>query len=177
MSSGREEFLQRAYRLGFDYEAKYRGCAQCAYGALQELLGLRNEETDAVYKAATGLSGGVGTEGDGSCGAYSGSVLMIGCFVGRGREDMEDAGGIRFKTLEAVRELHRRFIEEFGTVNCHGVQRMIFGRPFYLPDEDEHRKFDEAGAHREKCPHVVGQAVKWTVEALFEYGLIEATKK
>ena len=164
--SDNKGIYERAYEAGHRLEGKYRGCAQCAFAALQELLDLRNEQTDAVFKSATALSGGMGNEGDGSCGAYSGSVMMLGYLIGRERDNFEDPEGIRFETIELARQLHDKFIGEYGTVLCHGIHRKIFGRPFYLHDEDEKRKFDEAGAHTEKCTDVVGKAAAWTMEIL-----------
>ncbi|MFP4268214.1 MAG: C-GCAxxG-C-C family protein [Spirochaetaceae bacterium] len=164
--------IKEAYETGFSYEKAYKGCAQCTFAALQEILELTNPNTDAVCKAATGLSGGMGSQGDGCCGAYSGSILMIGYILGRERSDLEDAEGIRHTTNKIVRDLHSRFIQEYGTVICHGIQRKIFGRPYYLLDEDEQKKFDEAGAHAEKCPHIVGKGVEWTVQTLHEWKLV-----
>jgi len=164
--------IQEAFETGFSYEKAYKGCAQCTFAALQEILDLTNSQTDAVCKAATGLSGGMGSEGDGSCGAYSGSILMIGYIVGRERSDLKDVEGIRFTTNKIVRDLHSCFIQEYGTIICHGIQRKIFGRPYYLPDEDQHRKFDEAAAHTEKCPYVVGKGVEWTVQILNTWRLL-----
>ena len=68
----KEALLQRIYDLGFEYEQKHRGCAQCAILAIQQGLGVKDA---AVYKAASGLAGGAGECTDGLCGAYSGCLL------------------------------------------------------------------------------------------------------
>lgn len=164
--------MDLAYKLGFEYEQKYMGCAQCVFGALQDALELKNPQTDAVFKAATALSGGTALEGDGNCGAYSGAVLFLGSIIGRERNNFSDPQKIRLKTSDLARELHGNFIETYGTIICHGIHRKIFGRPFYLPDPDQLTKFDEAGAHTEKCPNVVGEAARWTVWILHENGYL-----
>ncbi len=164
------ELGEKAYALGFGYEERYGGCAQCVIAALQDVLELRGAEIDAVFKAATSLEGGVGCEGDGHCGAYSGTVMVFGLVVGRERDNFDDPESLRKRTNALTQTVHQRFIERYGTVICHGIHRNIFGRPFYLRDPAENAKFKEAGAHVDKCTAVVGQAARWAVEILFEAG-------
>ena len=167
-----DALAEKAYDLGFEYERDYRGCAQCVFAALQDALGVRKHETDVIFKAATGLMGGVAQETDGHCGAYSGGALMIGYFIGRERDNFADPGKVRVKTAALVRKLHAKFIEEYGTVTCCQIHTKIMGRPFYFRDPDEMKKFDEAGAHKDKCTSVVGLASRWTVEILAGEGLL-----
>jgi len=168
-----QELAEKAYSSGFEYEKQYGGCAQCVIAALQDVLELRDEASDAVFKAATSLEGGVGCEGDGHCGAYSGTVMMFGYIIGRERGNLADPEGIRKQTNALAQALHKRFIERYGTVICHGIHRNIFGRPYYLRDSAEIEKFKEAGAHVDKCTAVVGQAARWAVEILFEAGRLQ----
>ena len=170
-ASKKENVLQTAYELGFSYERKYKGCAQCTVAALQDALGIRNSDTDAIFKSATGFAGGIAQQIDGSCGAYSAGAMMLGHFVGRGRDNFEDPEKIRFQTFALVSQLHRRFIEEFGTVTCGNIHTKIMGRPFYIRDPEELRKFDEAGGHDDKCTRVVALASRWTAEILLNEGL------
>lgn len=159
---------EKAYCLGVEYEKQYSGCAQCVIAALQDVLELRSEGSDAVFKAATSLDGGVGCEGDGHCGAYTGGVMIFGYAIGRERDNFADPERIRQQTNTMAQALHERFIDRYGTVICHGIHRKVFGRPYYLKDPDEKEKFREAGAHVDKCTEVVGLAAKWAVEILFE---------
>lgn len=156
----------KAFELGFAYERDFRGCAQCVFAALQDALDLRNDATDAIFKSATAFAGGGAIEGDGQCGAYSGALMMIGYIIGRERDGFDDPEEIRVKTNALARQLHDRFLQQYGTIACHLIHRKLFGRPFYLPDADQMRKFDDAGAHTEKCPAVVGEAARWTVRIL-----------
>jgi hypothetical protein len=57
----RISLLKRAYELGFEKEKNYKGCAQCTLAALFELTG-KKEET--LFQASSGLSGGVGLNGN-----------------------------------------------------------------------------------------------------------------
>ncbi len=168
----KETIAKKAFDLGFKYERDYRGCAQSVIAALQDASDVRNRDTDAIFKSATGLAAGVGRETDGHCGAYSGGVMMIGYFLGRERDNFADPDNIRFKTTVLVQKLHRKFIDEYGTVTCRQIHTKIMGRPFYIKDPDEAKKFDVAGAHTEKCTRVVGLAAQWTAEILTEEGLI-----
>jgi C_GCAxxG_C_C family probable redox protein len=168
--ASQQELAERAYSTGFEYEKQYGGCAQCVIAALQDVLELRDERSDALFRAATSLEGGVACEGDGHCGAYSGAVMMFGYLTGRERDNFADPENRRKQTNALAQTLHQRFIERYGTVTCHGIHRNIFGRPYYLRDSTERDKFAEAGAHVDKCTAVVGQAARWAIEILFEAG-------
>ncbi|NWG03816.1 MAG: C_GCAxxG_C_C family protein [Syntrophaceae bacterium] len=163
------EQVEKAYRLGKEYERTYRGCSQCVMAALQDTLGIRNDE---IFKAATGLAGGIGLAGDSGCGAYTGAVLVLSSLVGRERDNFSDPEGIRFKTHQFTRTFRDRFIQEYGSVICRDIQNKILGRYYYLPDPQEYEKFHNAGAHDIHCPEVVGKAAQWMTEILLEENLI-----
>jgi C_GCAxxG_C_C family probable redox protein len=167
-----DALYKKIYDLGFAFERDYRGCAQCAIAALQDGLGVRNRDTDAIFKSATALAGGVAQETDGHCGAYSGGAMMLSYFIGRERDNFADPEKIRVKTSALASKLHARFIKEYGTVTCARIHTKTMGRPFYIKDPDELAKFDAAGAHADKCTNVVGLAAKWTAEILDEAGLL-----
>lgn len=165
MEKSNKEILKKAYELGFQYEREYRGCCQCALAAIQDTLGMENE---AVFKAGTGLAAGVCGTGTGACGGLTGGIMMISSKIGRERKNFKDAEGIRFKTRELALKLYHKFVEEYGSSNCCEIQQKLFGRSYNLLDPAEYEAFDKAGAHIDKCPSVVGNAAKWTVEILLE---------
>jgi C_GCAxxG_C_C family probable redox protein len=173
MTGNNENTFQKAYELGFSYEREYKGCGQCTFAALQDALEVRNSDTDAIFKAATGFAAGVAQQIDGSCGAYVAGAMMLGYLIGRRRDNFTDPEKTRFKTFAIVSKLHRKFIEEYGTVTCGSIHTKIMGRPFYIKDPDELRKFDEAGAHTDKCTRVVALASRWTAEILADEGLLK----
>jgi C_GCAxxG_C_C family probable redox protein len=154
--------LKRVYDLGYEYERKYGNCAQCVLAALLDFFGTEDE---AVFKAATALSGGTAGMGDGNCGAYSGGVLALGLKYGRERKDFSDRGKAKHAS-ELARKLHTKFISEYGGVKCCDVQRKVFGRTFNLQDRRDYQEFEKAGAHVDKCPNVVGKAALWTAEII-----------
>lgn len=158
----------RAYEAGKRYEQTFYGCAQCTVAALQDTFDRRD---DSVFQAATGLSGGGGLTVDGSCGAYAGAIMFLGQLLGRERNDFADADGVRLETAELVRELRRRFVDEYGSVVCRNIQTKMMGRPYYLADPEELARFHDAGAHETHCPEVVGRAARWAAEIVVERGL------
>lgn len=165
----RNELLAKAYELGYDYERRFRGCSQCVVAAIQETLGIRD---DQVFKAASGLAGGGALTGTGACGGYVGGVMVIGQLQGRERSDFGDPAGIRFKTFDLAKQLADRFVEEFGGTICRDVQCGVFGRSFDLRDPADFERFEAAGAHRDKCPDVVGKAARMAVEIILDAGLV-----
>jgi hypothetical protein len=52
------------------------------------------------------------------------------------------------------------------------MQMKLFGRPYYLPDADEMKKFLDAGGHTTHCPDVCGKAARWAAEIAIDDGLI-----
>ena len=162
------EAAERAYEAGKQNEAEYHGCAQCVLAALQDTF---EERDDAVFRAATGLSGGGGLSGEGSCGAYTGATLFLGQLRGRDRDDFSDEAGVRYETSRMVGELRSKVVERYGSVVCGDIQTAMIGRSFNLTDADDVVCFKEAGAHAVHCPEVVGRAAQWTAEIVVENGL------
>jgi C_GCAxxG_C_C family probable redox protein len=166
----REELIERAYQLGFDYEKKYRGCSQCTIAAIYDTLDFND---DNVFKAATGFAGGGGLTGISVCGGYAAGVMAISHLCGRERSNFSDPDGIRFRTFKLIREFTRRYTQELGSIICREIQTRIFGRPFYIADPDDFAKFEAAGGHDDKCTQVVGLATRLAVEYILEQKLME----
>ncbi len=161
---------EKAYQLGNKYEQIYTGCSQCVIAALQDTFDIRN---DAVFKAATGLAAGGGASIDGSCGAYSGGIMVLSYLMGREREDFADSDEILLRNFELIRKLRDEFIQEYGSVICCDIQTKIFGRSYYLADMDEFEMFEKAGGHDAlHCPEVVGKAARWAATLINEAGLV-----
>jgi C_GCAxxG_C_C family probable redox protein len=154
---------EKAYQLANEYEKTYTGCSQCVLAALHDVLNIRNDD---VFKAATGLAAGGGAAIDGSCGAYSGAIMVLSTLLGRERDDFANLSGLLLENFALIRELHDKFIREYGSVVCSDIQTKVFGRPYYLADDEEFEKFEKAGAHEKHCPEVVGKAARWTVELI-----------
>ncbi|MBN1944723.1 MAG: C_GCAxxG_C_C family protein [Bradymonadales bacterium] len=167
----RTKLFDEAYRLGFEYEKSYKGCAQCTVAALQDCLNLQEH---SIFKAASGLSGGCGLTIEGLCGGFTGGALVIGQLCGRERSDFADRAGRRHTAYDAVERLVRLFQKEFGSIVCSEVQKGVFGRSYNLRDPADFRTFEADGAHVSKCPDVVGRAARLALKVIFEAKLLGA---
>jgi C_GCAxxG_C_C family probable redox protein len=171
-----QQLLEKVYRLGVEYESNSYGCSQCTVAALHEVIGF----DDVIVKVATSLCGGTASQAVGTCGALAGGIMVFDYFFGRpvGRLSSEVKIQENIMALEtaqaAPKELIKRYISEYGTITCAGIMTQKFGRPYYLNDPDEFKKFEQAGAHTDpqKCVAVVGQAACWVMAILLDKGAV-----
>jgi len=161
----RDEILDRAGSLAAEYEARYRGCAQSVLAALQDVFDMRDDE---VFKAASGLSGGSGLSGMGSCGALSGGVMAIGILFGRERNEFDDPGGKRMVAYRLASQLCDRFAEAYGSVVCREIQTVHLGREFDLWDRQDYMEFDDVAYKAGRCPELVDKAARWAAEIIMD---------
>lgn len=158
--------LETVYDKGFQYERSRRGCAQCTVAVMCEVFGV----DPAVFKAASAMSGGMARSGLGPCGAFTGGLLVISYFFGRPLDRFGEPGSA-FRDRALALEYRSRFAEKYGGWFCKDVQKAVFGRSFDLSSEEGYQAFEEAGAHVDKCPSVVGTAVSWLAEILLREGV------
>ncbi len=159
----KKNYINKAFELGFLYEKKYRGCAQCTIAATQDSLGIKNE---SIFKIASTLGGGIGKLTDGVCGGYSGAAIMISALFGRRRNKFDDDEENKLCSNQLTVKLHQKFIDTYGSVICREIHRKIFGRIFNLWDEEEKREFERMGAHQDKCTNIVANTAAWTTELI-----------
>lgn len=113
------------------------GCAESAYLALAEAFGF-----DGLDSApAMALNGGIAYSG-GTCGAITGTALVIGMLAERRLEDHQRAK--RF-ARETVADAMDRFEAKEGAVTC----RALLGLDLRAPGA--HEAFIAAGAWRTSC--------------------------
>ncbi len=154
--------MDKAHDLAFEYESKYGCCTQCVLAAIQDVFGIGSDD---VFRAGHALAGGSALTGDGTCGALVGGILALSYMYGRGRENF--AQKIR-KPYIMAKELHDKFVEEYGSCICRDVQKKIFGRSFNLWNPDEFREFEKMGGRRDKCPEVAGKVARWVAGMIQE---------
>lgn len=173
----KDSLLQKAYDLGIAYESHSFGCSQCTVAALYRIL----DFPAAIVKAASSNAGGAAGQLLGSCGGVIGGMMVLDYFCGRPFEHMSDSELIPDPNLEDLhrgvqisRQLVNKFIENYGGFNCTNIQFQLYGRLFYLADNDDMKKLEEAGGHSNpnKCPGVVGNSSRWTLEILINNGII-----
>jgi len=171
-----KELLDKAYRLGFNYEKYSQSCSQSTVAAIHELVDI----DDAVVKASTSLCGGSAIQMLGTCGALAGGIVALDCFFGRPVDKVSHQTVIQanldalFSAAEVSGLLADKFIKRYGTIICCHIQRQIFGRIYWPRDEEEMKKLVAAGAHDDpdKCCDVVGNASRWAMEILLDKGVI-----
>jgi hypothetical protein len=175
----RQELLDKAYELGFNYEKNSESCSQSTIAALHELLDI----DDVVVRVATSSAGGHIGEVVGTCGGLVGGTIALDYFFGRPARNMsyqeriQDNLDALMSALEAPRLLYNKYIKEYGTIICPHIQVQLFGRHYYFLDPGEKEKFETAGGHSapDKCSHIVGNAARWVMEILLDKGAIEGS--
>ncbi|HDG98077.1 MAG: hypothetical protein DRI92_04530 [Aquificota bacterium] len=166
----KEQLLEKAYKLGFEYEKIYKGCCQSVIAAIHDTLDIQD---DSVFKAGNGWAAGGGLTGIGVCGGCIGGSMVLSQLLGRERSNFADPERIRFRSYELTKKLIDAFIKEFGTINCWNIHYIKFGRPYYINDQDEFNKFEDAGGHVDKCTDVVGRAARLAVNLIIDEKLVE----
>ncbi len=173
----RQELLDKIYNLGASYE-KYSGsCSQCTVATLHNVLGFE----DLLVRAATSSCGGHARQSTGTCGGVVGATLVLDYYFGRPLEKMSAVEKIPANSQalgEAVSiagQLCNRYLQEYGSILCPGIQKKLFGRSFNLGNPEEFKAFEEAGGHSDpdKCLRVVGNSARWVMEILLDKGIVE----
>ncbi len=157
--------IQRALSLGVEYEKTVTGCCQCTIAAIQDALGIRN---DAVFKAGSGLTAGGGVSCEGSCGGYTGGVMVMSSVFGRRREEWGDDKNEKDCAHSMARALLDKINRGYGSNICKRIHGRVFGRDFDLRDASDREVFEKSGAHVDKCTSVVGKAAAWATELIVE---------
>ncbi len=168
---GRIALLKRAYHKGFISEHDYKGCAQCTLATMFDITG---HKEPMVFQAASGLAGGMALCGDGACGGYSGGILFMGTLAGR-RLDFFD-GDIEAKreSYRMAQTLHDKIVDVYGSIRCKDIHTDIFGRSYLIRDTQDSARFEEMGAHKDKCTNVVGYICMLITEILLDDGYLTA---
>ncbi len=148
-----------AYESAVGYELDYGCCPQCVLTAVQETIGLVDDQT---IKAAHGLSGGGGLMGQGTCGALTGGLMALSVKRGRGREQFHK--GRFINNFSKGRELVERFQREFGGVTCEQLQQQFTGKTYDMWDPKQYAQFDRDRGMR--CAHATGTVTRWVIEML-----------
>jgi hypothetical protein len=134
------EIIQKAYDLGYKYEAEMKGCAQCTVAALQDAVDFVPAD-NAVFLASSCVDGGATPTGIANCGSFTGAGIVIGHICGRSREEFSDGSALSHKLL---RQVYERYSAAYGSVLCKDIR----------------------AASGADCPRVVGNGARWTAEVL-----------
>jgi len=160
------ELMERAAAMAGECEATYHGCAQCVLLAIQRAVDLESEDT---FRAATGLSAGIGCLGM-TCGALTGAVLALGLAVGRATSDLGTGSKVHWDNYRLVKSLVQQFRAKYGEdLSCHAIQKQTLGRSFDLWDPVDQVAFKELGARETGCASVVGDGASWAVDLILHH--------
>ena len=136
-------------------------CAQSSFLALKEQFGL---EGDEVLKALTPLPG-VAERGE-TCGAVTGPLMVFGLIYGRGKNRLNNWNIYRDSLIPSGK-FCKLFEKEYGSIMCHDIQKVKFGRSFNLTNPEDLKEFQEADATNQ-CSSVVRKAVRIAAEIILD---------
>jgi C_GCAxxG_C_C family probable redox protein len=162
--TNKAELIQNARATGFQYERDCTNCCQSTIAAIQDILGVQNE---SVFKAGSGMAGGIGILCDGVCGGYSGGVMVLSTLFGRDRAHFKDPE-VLMPSFELASLLHERYMQAYGSTICKDIHMKLFGRTFDLWDKVDFEAIEMLGAHEDKCTSVVANASAWTTEIILD---------
>ncbi len=138
-----KEIIEKAYKLGYDYEKRYGGCAQCTLAALQDAIPFVPLDK-GLFRAASCLDGGATPVGVQNCGSFTGAAMVMGYLCGRTRNGKFHGSTGLSHTLS--HRLYQHFKKDYGTVLCRDVQKGLKG----------------------DCPKVVGTTARWATEIILK---------
>ncbi len=173
----RRGLLDKAYELGFNFEKNSTSCSQSTVAAIHEIFDM----DDVVVRVMTSSCGGQNSQLLGTCGGLVGGTVALDYYFGRPAEKISYKEFIQSNidaisvSKEVTALLFNEYIKEYGTIICSHIQTRLFGRFYYIKDEDEFEKFEAAGAHSapDKCCHIVGNAARWVMEILLDRGAVK----
>lgn len=150
---------EEVYETAVCYEIDYGCCPQCVLSAVQESVGIIDDQT---IKASHGLSGGGGLMGQGTCGALAGGLMALSAKRGRDRDKLNR--GKYISNFNKGRELVDKFREEFKGITCEELQKQFTGKTYDMWDAKQYSQFSkERGI---KCAHASGMVARWVIEML-----------
>lgn len=117
-------------------------CAESVLRGVCHAQGI--ELSDIAKKMATPFGGGIGRAED-VCGALAGGVLAIGANIGRTMPEQD-----RLRSYNAAGELHKKFLERFGSTSCKVLNNSDFKSP----------------EHRVRCGGFVEECARFAIDIL-----------
>ena len=155
----KQKLADQVYETAVCYELDYGCCPQCVLSAVQETIGLIDNQT---IKAAHGLAGGGGLMGKGTCGALTGGLMALSVKKDRDRDKFDK--GRFINNYDKGRLLVEKFHKEFGGITCEELQKKFTGKTYDMWKADEYALFDKDRGL--KCAHATGTVTKWVIEML-----------
>lgn len=164
----REKIINQADALAKEYEARYKGCGQCAFLAVIDALRWGGLEIvpeaieEDFFAGMSGFTGGTGMVIDGTCGALNSGIVALGLALGLNRGSQTDA---RLRAVCAtIRDtLLAKFYAEYKSIQCRDILNIHFGRVWNLTDDAASNDFLQVS---HGC--AIMQTVAWTTEIMLD---------
>jgi len=135
-------------------------CAQSSFLALSEQFGLGNDD---MVKALTSMPG-IAERGE-TCGAVTGSLLILGLVFGR--NNLSDWQAYR-DSLKPANEFCDQFEKEAGSTMCSDIIALKFGKHLDLRKPEDLTQFQESDATA-KCSTIVQTAVRIAADIILKH--------
>jgi hypothetical protein len=145
-TKARESIINKAEELAREYEAKYKGCAQCTFLAVVDALRWGGVELvpadaeDKIYPAISVLSAGVCMTAEGTCGAITGGTMALGLALGKPRSSA-DVAATRRAAATIRNTLIEKAYQDYRSILCKDIQRKYFGKAWNLADDKMAHEF------------------------------------
>ena len=131
--------------------------------ALQDVFDMRE---DKLFKAASGLSGGIGEMRD-TCGALLGPCLMLGMVYGRGRDELENQEKMN-ESYIPVAKLYKWFEKEYGSTTCKEIITRHGNGVYYDATVPWQRKLAREAGVFKKDNDLVGRSAARAAEMIWD---------
>ena len=157
----KKAILLKVKQTAREDEIAITGCARSVLHALQEHLGLGNDE---VLRGLAPFAGGAARTGN-LCGALIGGIVGIGLAYAPStlRGALEIPGYVQSMDVAGI--LYDRFKETFGAVSCKDIQHLMWGRSWNLRDPHEREDYLQPEFH-DRCGDVAGEAAMLAAEII-----------
>lgn len=131
--------------------------------ALQDVLGYGD---DAVLKAATAMTGGIGGMRD-TCGGLLGAAMFLGQIYGRDRAGITDRD--RLTTLmPRVGRLYKWYEKTFGSATCYDIKTIFADGVYYDSSVPWQKELAEKAGVPGKCVDLVAETAAWVVDHVWD---------
>ncbi|HEY4712108.1 MAG TPA: hypothetical protein VIH69_05475 [Dehalococcoidia bacterium] len=150
LTKTKDEIIKKSNELAIQYEAKYKGCGECAFMAVLDALrwgGLEiipKEMEDRLFSGVCVTTAGIGLICDGNCGAVASGALVIGLALGI--YGGPHGGPLYLLNLQkgfaTVRNtLVKTCYQKYNSILCTAIQRKWFGKAWDLTRDDMNMEF------------------------------------
>jgi hypothetical protein len=165
----KKQTVKKAYDLAFVYAPRHHSCSLGTLLALQEAFEIKEEN---VFKAASGLHGGIGRKRD-ICGSFLGSSLMLGMLCG---SSIAESGAPNEHFIpedldtptRLVGELYDWFGTEFGAVKCAELLKKHIEDWAATPDAKKLTQKETMDKLHDKCNILCAKTAAKAAELLWD---------